>query len=156
MRTHGSTRHALVAVAAISALMVVSLAGTSFAGTSGSKSVQGSAVWLTNQTQATCVDGSVNTSDNLITDDSWWPGVWVKSTDSRIDIYSLTYKLYDKGNNEVGSGNLSNSGMIAVDCGLVFHGLELTSGFPGALGSLTLKVFTSDGKAFGNDTARFA
>lgn len=156
MRKHGSNRPSIAVVAAMSALLVASLAGTSFAGSSGSKSGQGSAVWLVNQTEAGCADGSVNTSDNLITDDSWWPGVWVKSSDSRINIYSLTYKLYDKGNNEVGSGNLSNSGLIAVDCGLVFHGFELSGGFPGPLGSLTLKVFTSDGKAFGNDSARFA
>lgn len=154
MAKHGR-RTPVFGLFAAALVLTASLGGSAFAASSGSQSKNGSAVWLVNQTEGGCVSGSINTSDNVITNDSWWPGVWVKSTDGRINEFALTYKLYDKGNNEVGSGGLVTSG-IGGPCGDIYWLFELTGGFPGTLGSLTLKVFTSDGKAFGNDSARFA
>ena len=154
MRKHGTNRPSIAAILAISALLVTSLVGSAFAGNAGSKSVQGSAAWLVNQTEGGCDNGSINTSDNVISNDGWYPGVWVKSSDSRINIYDLDYTVYDKGNNVVGSGALVTSG-IGGPCGEVYWLFELSNGFPSATGSLTIKIFTSEGTTFGNDSARF-
>lgn len=160
MRKHSSNRPSVAIIAAISALLVASIASSAFAarggsgngngdGSSGSQSQNGSAVWLVDSGDWTCTASSPNTNDNYITDDQ--PYVWVKSTNAGFDPATLNWKAYDGKNKEVASGNtLYNHGVM---CGTSYL-MQPYTGIT-ATGSVTVKFFYSDGSAFSSDTARF-
>ena len=147
----------LGALALSAILLVASTAGPASAGVSGSKSVSGTAVYLTDYIDRGCSpdNGSVNTADNVLDDPGGYAGVWVKSADLKRDpgAFGLAYVLYDKGNNVVDSGTLIN---WFLTCGDVFRLFYLSEGYPTVGGSLTLKVtYASNDKTFANDSARF-
>ena len=153
MRKHGTNRPSIAAILAISALLVTSLVGSAFAASSGTQSKNGSAAWLVNYYERDCNNGSVNTSDNVISDGEGYFGVWVKSSNGSINVYDLDYVLLDKGNNVIQAGNLYSWDGITCGAFVLLYGDQGWANDP--TGSLTLKVFTNDGKSFGNDSARF-
>lgn len=148
MRKHGSNRPSVALIAAMSALLVASIAGAAFAASSGSQSKNGSAVWMVDDYSYPCINGtSIDTSDNSIAAGAY---VWVKSTTSGLG--TLTYDLVDKGGKAISSGTLTPNGYGT--CGDVYQLFDLDNGNDPGTGSWTLKVY-QDGKAFGNDSARF-
>ena len=148
MRKHGTNRPSIAAILAISALLVTSLVGSAFAGSSGSQSQSGSAAWMVDIYSYPCSGGTtISTSDNYISGGAY---VWLKST--RPGFGTLTFELLDKGGKVVYSGTLTENGYGT--CGSVYRLFDLSNNSDPGTGSWTIKVY-EDGKAFGNDSARF-
>ena len=100
MRKHGTNRPSIAAIAAISALLVTSLGGSALAGKggtpTGSSSNNGNAVYLVDYDERGCNGGTVNTSDNYITDDGTMY-MWVKSSDIAKSNLPDNWIVQDKG-----------------------------------------------------------
>jgi hypothetical protein len=151
MRKHGTNRPSIAAIFATSALLVTSLVGSAFAARTGSSSQSGASVWLVDWAESGCINGTINTSDNFITVDGEWIGLWVKNTSKGLPD---AWRLEDKGK-FISSGNFWDGSRIWENCGTAYSLLLFAfSNGDVSSNSLTFTALQS-GNVFASDTARF-
>ena len=149
MRKHGTNRPSIAAILAISALLVTSLVGSAFAARTGSSSVSGNAVWLVDEADKGCVNGTVNTADNLITSDGYWIALWIKVTDKGLP-NSVRIENNGKQIDQVGLGTDWQNCGPNFTLGYFFY----DDGDGAKPDSLTVTAL-KDGEVWASDSARF-